>query len=814
MIAQDAAATRAELGKIRGFYRISPLAPSVCQVTYVAQAELGGSIPTALLNLRVKSNLKQIQRLQDKFERNGKVVDAEMVSAFPSPPPFAELNDEQKAIVESCRYLESDEGAAFEPLTSPSPFVDMWFKHAPAKYGERTIAVGKATGVIDCSMHDAGAYWYAAMSREYVRISNEQGNPAFLKQRENGHHDQVFATIKKMPFPLNNREFVIRQVCSTETAGDLLITTVSVNELADYGMSKRTVSGALRAVVRFTPECESQCKIAYCLYLDAGGRIPTRVLNSMLPATLGAVGDLRDEFQRDDEIDTMERDELARIIKDEPQTYAAEEGVLTNKVYFKVGAFEWERFEELESPDHWVKMGKIFAEGDGRMIIRASATVDLPMEECAAWDTLKMGRKNTNDSANLVRTLVHDNDHSAVFHFVKDFGVLGFAPREWVLRLLWKKLAADTVVVCYESIPGQNEVNNKYVRATNSVYNKYERLEPLGGVPQTRVTWTQKFELGGSIPRQIVNQGTLKQLVYLSAMRKHFDKSSEIDRGARTRNVEMIMGHDAAYDGYERACLFEGEQHFALFNGMKTKALKMASPLTTAEIAYKSGDKQAWGWATATVRARPEEVLAFCWDTMRRSAQREDDLEKSVEERINGHNVLVYSKKRTPKIIRDREFLGRSVWRKEGDGFFLVTSPEESDTRPIADGVVRGKYPSAMRIKRKNDQETKLEYLIHPDSGESIPSFVASRWMSKGVGKVTEIQEFFQELRRFEEWDGDDGRAVGEVMSVKNMAERYREKGESKVGARMRELFARHRGLKQFAEKYVRERSERIYHQR
>jgi len=40
--------------------------------------------------------------------------------------------------------------------------------------------------------------------------------------------------------------------------------------------------------------------------------------------------------------------------------------------------------------------------------------------------------------------------------------------------------------------------------------------------------------------------------------------------------------------------------------------------------------------------------------------------------------MLVYNKKRTPKIIADRDFLGRSVWKKEGEGFLLVTSPEES----------------------------------------------------------------------------------------------------------------------------------------
>ena len=119
--------------------------PSVCQVTYLVQGQVGGSLPRALLNTRIKSTLATVHNMQDKFERKGKVVDAEMRSAFPLPPPLSELNDEQKLVVESCRYLESEEGGEWEPLPSSSPFVDMWYKHTPARRGERSIALGKAT---------------------------------------------------------------------------------------------------------------------------------------------------------------------------------------------------------------------------------------------------------------------------------------------------------------------------------------------------------------------------------------------------------------------------------------------------------------------------------------------------------------------------------------------------------------------------------------------------------------------------------------------------------------------------------------------
>ena len=109
------------------------------------------------------------------------------------------------------------------------------------------------------------------MNRERMRISSEEGNPARLRPGANSAHDQVFATIKKMPFPLNNREFVCRQMCATDTNGDLLVTAVPVNDVVDYGMKTRTVRGVSRALMRFTPSGESQCKVAYIQYLDAGG---------------------------------------------------------------------------------------------------------------------------------------------------------------------------------------------------------------------------------------------------------------------------------------------------------------------------------------------------------------------------------------------------------------------------------------------------------------------------------------------------------------------------------------------------------------
>ena len=78
--------------------------------------------------------------------------------------------------------------------------------------------------------------------------------------------------------------------------------------------------------------------------------------------------------------------------------------------------------------------------------------------------------------------------------------------------------------------------------------------------------------------------------------------------------------------------------------------------------------------------------------------QKEDDVEKkAVVEQASDHNELVYNKKRTPKIISDRDFLGRVVWKTKGDGFVLVTSPEDNLLHQDAGGEAPGD-PGEQRV--------------------------------------------------------------------------------------------------------------------
>jgi len=206
--------------------------------------------------------------------------------------------------------------------------------------------------------------------------------------------------------------------------------------------------------------------------------------------------------------------------------------------------------------------------------------------------------------------------------------------------LVWKQTEGKLVVVAADIESEEFPLgSSKHVRGQSLSFWEYERLAPQAGVPQTRVTYVIKIDLKGSIPKFIVNSKAVSYLMYLSSMRMRFDKSMEIDAASRAAHVESIAGEGGGgYTEEENEIVEWGVNLFNLFDAMKTKKIKLPSPLASARIGFSadSSDTHAWGWGSTTVRARPKEVLAFLWDTRSRAIRSKDDLEKSVDEQVNG----------------------------------------------------------------------------------------------------------------------------------------------------------------------------------
>jgi hypothetical protein len=116
-------------------------------------------------------------KLQNRFQRSGKSVDAELRRRFAPPPLASELTEEQRSILRSCEEL--DGGArGWEPIRSKDfPLVEMYRKVS----GDR-VAFGRAEGLIDCGALEAMAWHHPFCSRQKVKDSIEGKNRARLSE--------------------------------------------------------------------------------------------------------------------------------------------------------------------------------------------------------------------------------------------------------------------------------------------------------------------------------------------------------------------------------------------------------------------------------------------------------------------------------------------------------------------------------------------------------------------------------------------------------------------------------------------------------
>jgi hypothetical protein len=263
------------------------------------------------------------------------------------------------------------------------------------------------------------------------------------------------------------------------------------------------VRGKTTAVIRFRPiNDNTQCEVTLVQHGDAGGFVPERVVVAKIPQALSGVAEMRELFQRDDAMDKVERDELAGIIERKPQIYDDQENALMDRVQSKFSGLKDDSLEPLESPDLFVKMRIGHAEGDHDAVLKADTTIDADISQCAAFDLCRMSRKalkEHHDGGGLERSLTRTSEHNFIFRFVQDYHARGSKPREFVGRVLWKRLHELTLVIATESFEDEDHfpLRSEFVRGTTSVLLELKKLDVVRGVHQTRLTLWQQMNFGG-----------------------------------------------------------------------------------------------------------------------------------------------------------------------------------------------------------------------------------------------------------------------------------------------------------------------------
>lgn len=90
---------------------------------------VGGCCLT-LLHDPIRNFLSIVDLVRDKYERDGRVVDAETREALPLPPPKGHLNEEQARVVLNCLNLENAAAdVSWKWLKRISPFVSLSMRY-------------------------------------------------------------------------------------------------------------------------------------------------------------------------------------------------------------------------------------------------------------------------------------------------------------------------------------------------------------------------------------------------------------------------------------------------------------------------------------------------------------------------------------------------------------------------------------------------------------------------------------------------------------------------------------------------------------
>ncbi|GMI09905.1 hypothetical protein TrLO_g15291 [Triparma laevis f. longispina] len=781
----------------RGVHIFKEISENTCEWTWAQQADLRFSnMPKSLMDFLAKQNLAWADEVQEKYRRNGKEVDKEkrLVAAntVRELKNTSLIEDQQQMFARCMELIDQSNGdEEWRPMESPFQEITMEIKYFKPKRGERQIATGKGVGVVDTSAEEVAAWLMDYCSNERMRVSKEEGNPARLVLRNKTRVNEItVANVKTMPFFLDAREFVFRQVWKSEE-GKILVALESVGDDVDYGVKLRKTTGSTRALfsLQNLPDCGQvkQCRMTFNQQMDAGGSIPTWLINKKVPRSLKCVQSAIDEFRQDEKVDAEAVRTLAETMQNVSScsVYTEEEIASLEQVRIKYEVSLKDGWKKLNSPDSRVSMESILEDGKPVMAGRAVTIVDASIFEAAAWERSKLTRKAMKlhyDFGGLDRDLVSFNDHSYLYRTAIDLGVAGFASREWLMWGVWKMADENTLLVGGSDaederfpVSARSKGAKKYVRASSTFLWKYERLPEIKGIPQTRVTYCQQIDLKGLIPKAIVNSMVVGTLAFLTDMRNHFNRSSEIDAIRRAeivesikRNYDFILAEDAM-NTFEK-----------LFKEVKGSEQPSSSYGMAESKVYASlFGRHAWGRTSLKARATLEDVAAFLWDldsfanfVIHGAGERMNFKDKG-EEGFSKRGVVRRQKLDGSNLHRERLFESEITlsWFDDDTIVIVLQGSDAADEGKGGESSSRRRMSSvapvlvgeatAVLLRRLSEAETKIEYAITLDLGLGSTHNETKNLLHRRLEEIWECSVYFQRLLPLKEYGLEDGVALG-----------------------------------------------------
>jgi hypothetical protein len=520
-----------------------------------------------------------------------------------------------------------------------------------------------------------------------------------------------------------------------------------------------------------------QCRVTFASRVDIKSSVPTFVMNYLSSNYAKSIIDIRNKFAKtDDEKDSIARELLAKVIKNEQQTYTEEEerAIRSAKEFYKK-CKEGTGSREFRSPDFKVEM-RGSHDGDSQPFAIATTTVDASVYECAAHAIVDLNSRyaiKTLKQYGIVDfTVKNINNHSLYYFSTKDLGIPGFAYRDFRTKITWKRENLDGRDVVWINFQSTDDLTKEYpikfghIVGTSHTIWMFESLSPLGGVPQTRVTLQTQVDFHSPIPYAVIEKLGTKFLSNASRLRKDFDKTNEIDKPRRMEIVKKMKDLKVRGD---------------------TKLLPLFD-MIRATVGAEGGGK-SWGMISVTVRTGFEEAAAYLWDVdrlptkglVRESAKAGNDFDLEVKAKecikttLQSFNVAFVSKMRLYRA----------------DKSTLVIMSEAIKERGLQ-SLAREDF--AVRFCRVGKKETKINIVTRLELGNEITKAAAKNSAKRRCSVGVNAAIYFDNLLSSSEANEEDGRRFGDqLMSrVKDMPV-----GGSKDEVVVKEFMARNRAMKE-----------------
>ena len=115
------------------------------------------------------------------------------------------------------------------------------------------------------------------------------------------------------------------------------------------------------------------------------GNIPAQIMNKSIARSLRPVFQVREKFNRDDEVDKMEREKLMDIMRSgyQEEVYDNNETTMIDSTRSRVTAVPNDAFRPLDSPDFRTKISVAHVEGEHAGYMKCGVIIDASLEEIA-----------------------------------------------------------------------------------------------------------------------------------------------------------------------------------------------------------------------------------------------------------------------------------------------------------------------------------------------------------------------------------------------------------------------------------------------